>query len=218
MRCVLTIVLIVISAKGYSQKYLSYGMLTESVRQSTKEHELQEENMKNQLAISIIEQENKKELSKIQEAYQNILRRLSTLGLLIDVPFLIAEVSPRIDFIIESQSRVFKKLKDHPQFIPYILQSEYEFTTKARSLLNYLIGLTLSGVNIIGLKQGDRSILLSHIEQEVKLLSSWSYKMETIINHKIWESSFKKHNFENWISREKNIIREIKRNAIELFK
>src|SRR5699024_11190589 len=126
-------------------------------------------NMKNQLAISIIEQENKKELSKIQEAYQNILRRLSTLGLLIDVPFLIAEVSPRIDFIIESQSRVFKKLKDHPQFIPYILQNEYELTTKARSLLNYLIGLTLSGVDIIGLKQGDRSILLSHIGQEVKL-------------------------------------------------
>lgn len=218
MRYILTIALIVIYAESYSQKYLSYGMLTESVRQTTIEHEIQEENLKNQLAINVIEQESKKELSKIQEAYQNILSRLSNIGLLIDVPFLIAEVSPRIDFIIDSQKRVFNKLKDYPQFIPFILKNEDELIIKARSLLNYLIGLTLSGVDIIGLKQGDRNILLAHIEEEVKLLSSWSYKMETIINHKIWESSFKKHNLENWIIREKNIIREIKRNAIELFK
>lgn len=219
MRLVIALFLIVYLGvnQAHAQKYLSYGMMTESIRQTVHENEIQEEARNNQLAIDVIETENKKEVGKIREIYEEVLQRLNKLGLLIDAAFLIQEVTPEVNYIATSQARLFNKIKQYPQYVYLVAEQEYYLINQARSLLNYMTGLTLTAVDIAGMKQGDRMLLLQHVYNEIRTLSAWSWRMESIVNNKIWEDRLKQYQMKTWINREKEIMGQILKNANEIF-
>lgn len=206
------------SCSLFAQKYLSYGMMTEAIRQTVFEHELQQKAEREQLQIEVLEKENQREMGRIKNTYSEILQRLNKLGLVIDAAFLLNEVYPEVKNIAEYQKRLFNTLRRYPQYIPLIAENELYLINQAQSLFNYMTGLTLSAVDVAGMKQGDRMVLLQHVRNEILSMSSLSWKMNSIINSRIWQDRFRKQQTMHWINRERNIMKDIIKNANDLFK
>lgn len=202
----------------FGQKYLSYGMMTEAIRQTVHEHELQENARTEQVQVAAWEERNKEEMGKIKKTYTQILERLNKMGLIVDAAFLINEVYPEVQHITESQKQLFGTVKQYPEYVYLVAEHEYYLVKKAQSLLNYMTGLTLSAVDVAGMKQGERMILLQHVRNEILTISSLARRMQSIVHSKIWQDRLKKQKALQWINREKDIINDILRNANDVFK
>ncbi len=202
----------------FAQKYISYGMMNHSIRETMEEHELQVKARNEQGQVLILEAKNQEEMGKIKKTYTEILGRLNKLGLIIDAAFLVNEVYPEVKNVAEYQKRLFITLRKYPQYIPLIAENELYLARQAQSLLNYMTGLTLSAVDIAGMKQGDRMVLLQHVRNEIYALSTLSWKMNSIVSSRIWQDRFKQQQAMAWINREKHIMKDIIKNANDLFK
>src|SRR5699024_5806585 len=151
----------------FGQKYISYGMMNHSIKQTVNENELQKKALSENVQVVALETKNREEMGKIKKTYTEVLGRLNKLGLVIDAAFLINDVYPEVKNVAEYQRRLFNTLRKYPQYIPLIAENELYLIKQSQSHLNYMTGQTQSAVHVVGMKQGDRMVRLHNIKHEI---------------------------------------------------
>ncbi|WP_312352577.1 hypothetical protein [Sphingobacterium siyangense] len=163
-----------------------------------------------------MEQTNRSETNKLKTTYNKMILRLNTLGLVIDATFLAQEAYPTVNTIIRTQRIIVEQVADYPKLIPFAVKSEIQMIQKASSLINYMVGLSLSLGDLNAIKAGDRKLLLNHALNELRAVAGMSYKMLSTIRGIILSDKLRKARFSRWVNREKDLITSIIRNAKKL--
>src|SRR5690606_29312651 len=150
-----------------------------AIDHTLRENERQENIRNNQMLVGTAENVNKNEKKKLQQTYDKIMSRLSSLGLAIDASFVTVEAYPIITQIINTQQNIINTVKDHPELTLMAINSQKEIVEKAQSIGSYMGGLILSIVDINQFKSGNRKLLLEHPLSELRSVRALSQSLLT---------------------------------------
>ena len=93
-------------------------------------------------------------------------------------------------------------------------QSELQFAEKARSLLSYVTGLSLSLGDVNQLKASDRKLLFDYVIAELSNVQNLSGNMLTMLQYSSLNALLRAANpFQNFIDADRSIAGDIIQNA-----
>jgi hypothetical protein len=184
------------------------------VDESTSEHDLQVNARNRQAAATADEQANLTLLEKLKETYRNLKQRYNTLGTAITVADMGIYAEPMVNQIISYQAQIVQLAEKNPALVAIGYQSEIQFAEKAKSLLGYVAGLTLSYGDINQMKASDRKILFDYVISQLSTLQQLSGNMVNMMQNASLSSLLKAANpYQNFINADKSIGNSIIQNA-----
>lgn len=209
-------VFIGLSISSKAGDYISYYLVHLGVDHTLKENQRLKSIKNEQAVVGVLEETNKNETNILKTTYDKIISRLSKLGLAIDAAFMVKEVYPMLNQLIETQSKVIEVVSDHPQLLPLAIENERFIVEKGRSLVNYMVGLFLSIGDLNQMKAGDRKLLLNHGLNELSSLNGMSWRMLSVMRSRLLADELKRMRTLAWVNREKDLIGDIIENAKSL--
>ena len=184
------------------------------VDESTSENK-QQVNARNQQALATAnEQANLTLLSKLKATYRTLQRRYNTLGTAINIADIGIYASPMVSRIISNQAQIIQLAEKNPALIAIGYQSELQFAEKARSLLSYVTGLSLSLGDVNQLKASDRKLLFDYVIAELSTVQNLSGNMLAMLQYSSLNALLRAANpFQNFIDADRSIAGDIIQNA-----
>lgn len=193
--------------------YINYYLMHTGVDATLKEEKRQSKIKQNEALVMASEEVNEERGKKLKEKYKKIKGRLNSLSFIIDAFFLAPNAIPAVKGTIQNQKRIYQECKDDPEFIPIAAGSEIQFANQIEMIIRFITGLTLSYGDINQMKSGDRKILLNHAVEEIDGLWTTSSKLLNTIDNLKMAKMLREIEFNGWINREKDMIKEIINNA-----
>ncbi|WP_026715236.1 hypothetical protein [Flavobacterium daejeonense] len=196
--------------------YISYYLIHTGIDHQLDENKRQIKIKDNQAGVLALEQNNKEQTTTLKTKYAKIKSRLNSLGFLFDAVMVTPSAIPAIKNTIANQDKIIKEVQNDPLLIPIALKSEKDFVYKIQMISRFITGLAISYGDINQMKSGDRKMLLNHAIDEINILESISGNLLSIIQNIKMEKLIAKHNWNNYINREKDIIKEIMNNSKQI--
>lgn len=201
--------------KSYSQsKSLNIPAIHQLVSASKSENKLQAE-AKNRQALNLAnEQQNKTLLAKLKVKYRELQQRYNTLGTVLDAANIGIQATPMVNKIVNNQIGIYQLATENPVHMALAYQSEIVFVTKARSLVNYLIGLSASLGAVNQMKASDRKMLFDFIISELSNIQDQSRRLYAAMSYSNRVGIIRTLNpYNDYIDRDKAIVEDIIENA-----
>lgn len=196
------------------KKALNIPGIHQLVADSKSEHGLQGEARNRQGVATANEQANKTLLARLKQKYRELQERYHALGTVINAAQIGIYATPMVNRIIANQMEIYRMAQDEPLFIGMAYQTELEFVSRSRSLVNYLIGLCASFGAVNQMKASDRKILFDHLLFELGRIQELSAKLAAAMQVSNTSSLLRSLNpFQNYIDQDKEIVQDIIRNA-----
>ena len=196
------------------QKALNIPGVHQLVSDSKSENKLQIEAKKKQAIVSSQEYYNQTMLAKLKNKYRELQNRYNTLGTIINAASIGVDAAPVISRIVKNQIAIYQVANKNLIFLPLAIDAEVEFVNKAQSLLNYLIGLSVSIDIINQMRQSERKILFDNVLSELFALQRLSSRLLSAMQSAQANTSLKDLNpFQGYINEDKEIINDIIRNS-----
>ena len=184
------------------------------VDESVSENKIQVKARNQQALASANEQANLTLLAKLKNTYRTLQQRYNTLGTAIDLADVGIYASPMVSRIISNQAQIIALAEKNPALIAMGYRSELQFAEKAKSLLAYVAGLTLSLGDVNQMKASDRKILFDYVISELSNVQDLSGNMLSQLSYSNLNSVLRAANpFQNFIDADKAIARDIIQNA-----
>lgn len=214
-KCIILALLLFSSPPVFCQQNaLNIPGLHQLVGASKSENRLQNEAKKSQVVVSANEYQNKTMLAKLKYKYRQLQQRYNALGTIISAANIGINAAPMVKHIVDNQVGIYQVASENPSFIPLAYSSEVEFVSKARSLINYLIGLTANIGAINQMKISDRKILFDYILSELNTIQSLSSSLLNSMQFSQANGLLRSMNpFQDYLDQDREIIGEIIRNA-----
>jgi hypothetical protein len=153
-------------------------------------------------------------LARLKMKYLELQERYHALGTAINAAQIGIQATPMVNRIIDNQMEIYRIAQDEPLFIAMAYQTELEFISRSRSLVNYLIGLCASIGAVNQMKASDRKILFDHVLLELNTIQELSAKLAAAMQVSHTSGLLRSLNpFQNYIDQDKEIIQDIIRNA-----
>ena len=210
----IALLLMIALCSNGQQKALNIPGLHQLVSASKSEHKLQTDARNNQGTVSANEYHNKTLLARLKNRYRELQERYHTLGTILTAANIGINAMPMVDRIVANQIGIYQIAAADPAFLAIAYASEMEFVNKARSLLNYLIGLSANIGAINQMKLSDRRILFDFILTELNLIQNLSANLLSKMQFKQTNGFWKSVNpFQDYIDQDKAIVSDIIRNA-----
>jgi hypothetical protein len=203
------------SFKSVAQKKaLNIAGIHQLVADSKSEYGLQGEARNRQTVTTANEQANKSMLARLKRKYRELQERYHALGTVINAAQIGIMATPMVNHIIANQMEIYRIAQDEPLFIGMAYQTELEFVSRSRSLVNYLIGLCASIGAVNQMKASDRKILFDHVLMELGNIQELSAKLAAAMQASHTSGLLRSLNpFQNYIDQDKEIVADIIRNA-----
>lgn len=203
------------SVSGFAQKKaLNIAGIHQLVEDSKNEYDRQNGARDKQAVTTANEQANKTMLARLKQKYRDLQQRYQVLGTVINAAQIGINAGPMVNHIIANQTEIYSIAQSEPLFIPMAYQTEIEFVSKSKSLLNYLIGLCASIGAVNQMKASDRKILFDHILMELGNIQELSAKLASAMQVSRAPGALRSLNpFQNYIDQDKEIVQDIIRNA-----
>src|SRR5690606_30582522 len=201
---------------GHCQDYICYYIMHVAIDHTLRETERQENIRNNQMLVGTAENVNNNEQKQLQQTYDKIMYRLSSLGHAIDASVVTVEAYPTITQIINTQQNIINTVKDHPELTLVAINSQKGIVEKAQSIGSYMAGLILSIGDINQMKSGNRKLLLEHALSELRSVRALS---QTLLSNMRWQIRLheqQRRETIRWINREKELVIDIINNAKKL--
>lgn len=184
------------------------------VDESTSENKLQVTARNQQAAATANEQANLTLLAKLKGTYRMLQQRYNTLGTAINIADIGIYATPMVEQIISYQSQIIQLAQRNPALIAIGFQSELLFADKAKSLMGYVAGLTLSFGDVNQMKASDRKILFDYVIAQLSDIQQLSGNMVNMMQYSSLSSLLRAANpFQNFIDADKSIGSSIVQNA-----
>jgi hypothetical protein len=196
------------------QNALNIPGIHQLVDYSKSEHDLQNEARNRQAVTTANEQQNKTMLARLKAKYHQLQQRYNTLGTLIDAANIGIYATPTVNQIVRNQIEIYHIAQQNPLLISLAYNTEVEFVSRSRSLVNYLVGLSASFGAVNQMKSSDRKILFDHIIHELSNIQELSARLVNTMRFSSANGTIKSLNpFQNYIDQDKQIIGEIFHNT-----
>jgi hypothetical protein len=153
-------------------------------------------------------------MEKVKVKYRELQERFNTLGLAINTAQIGLNAAPMVNHIVDNQAQVIELARKNPALIAIGYQTQLTFVTRAKSLLAYVTGLTLSYGDINQMRASDRKILFDFVLAELSSLQNLSANMLSLLRYSNIASSLRTANpFQDFINTDKQLAGEIIQNA-----
>lgn len=196
------------------QKTIDIVGIHQLVDESISENKLQVKARNQQALASANEQANLTLLAKLKVTYRQIQHRYNTLGTAINLADIDFTASPMVSRIISNQAQVIRLAEQNPALLAIGYQAELHFAEKAKSLLSYVAGLTLTIGDINQMKASDRKMLFDYVITELSNLQDQSGNMLNMMQYASLSALLKAANpFQNFINADQSLARDIIQNA-----
>src|SRR5471030_1991226 len=130
---------------------------------------------KNQQAVNTTnEAANLTLLEKLKGTYRTLQQRYNTLGTAITVADVGLYAEPMVKQIVSYQAQIVALAEKNPALIAIGYQSEIQFAEKAKSLMGYVAGLTLSFGDVNQMRVSDRKMLFDYVISELSTIQELS--------------------------------------------
>ncbi|MDO3643523.1 hypothetical protein [Mucilaginibacter sp. L3T2-6] len=205
-----------LAAAGVSaqQKTIDIIGIHQLVDESISENKLQVKARNQQALASANEQSNLTLLAKLKVTYRQIQQRYNTLGTAINLADIGFTASPMVSRIISNQAQVIRLVQQNPALLAIGYQAELHFAEKAKSLLSYVTGLTLTIGDINQMKASDRKMLFDYVITELSNLQDQSGNMLNMMQYSSLSALLKAANpFQNFIDADQSLARDVIQNA-----
>lgn len=203
-----------ISKVDAQKKALNIAGIHQLVEDSKNEYDRQNWTRDKQAVTTANEQANKTMLARLKQKYRDLQQRYQVLGTVINAAQIGINATPMVNHIIANQTEIYRIAQSEPLFITMAYQTEIEFVSKSKSLLNYLIGLCASIGAVNQMKTSDRKILFDHILTELGNIQEVSAKLASAMQVSRTAGALRSLNpFQNYIDQDKEIVQDIIRNA-----
>jgi hypothetical protein len=184
------------------------------VGESISENKLQVKARNQQAFATTNEQANLTLLAKLKGVYRTIQQRYNTLGTAIDVAQIGIYGSPMVSRIISNEKQIVGLAEKTPALAAIGYPAALQFASKARNLISYIAGLTLSIGDINQMKPSDRKLLFDFVLSELSTIQDLSGNMLAMMQYSNMADLLRAANpFQNFIDADKNIAADIIRNA-----
>ena len=196
------------------QKALNIAGIHQLVDASKSEYDLQSEARNRQAVTTANEQQNKTMLARLKNKYRALQERYAVLGTVLSAANIGLQATPMVNNIIANQTAIYQLARDNPLLVGTAYQTEIEFAGKARSLVNYLVGLTASIGAANQMKASDRKMLFDFILLELGTIQELSARLvNTMYYHNTAGVLRSLNPFQDYVDQDKQIISEIFQNA-----
>jgi hypothetical protein len=196
------------------QKTLDIVGIHQLVDESISENK-QQVKAKNQQALATAnESANLTLLAKLKASYRTLQQRYNTLGTAINIADIGIYATPMVEHIISNQAQIISLAEKNPALIAIGYQSEIQFAEKAKSLMGYVAGLTLSFGDVNQMRVSDRKMLFDYVISELSTIQELSGNMVNMMQYSSLAALLKAANpFQNFIDADKSIGADIIQNA-----
>jgi hypothetical protein len=196
------------------KKALNIPGIHQLVSDSKSEYDRQNDARNRQTITTANEQANRTLLARLKLKYQELQQRYHALGTAIDAANIGIHAAPMISHIIRNQMEIYRIAQQQPLFIGMAYQTEIEFVSRSRSLLNYLIGLCASIGAVNQMKASDRKLLFDHVLMELNTIQELSAKLASAMQISHSAGLLRSLNpFQDYVDQDREIIQDIIRNA-----
>lgn len=203
------------SAKSFCQKKaLNIAGIHQLVADSKSEYELQNQARDKQAVTTANEQANKTMLARLKNKYRDLQERYHALGAVISAANIGIHATPILTQIIRNQASIYQMAYSNPMLIGLAYQTEVEFVSKARSLVNYLIGLCASIGAVNQMKASDRKILFDYVLTELNAIQAMSANLLNSMYYTNLAGGLRSLNpFQTYIDQDRELVQDIIRNT-----
>ncbi|HMI04856.1 MAG TPA: hypothetical protein VK541_20375 [Pedobacter sp.] len=200
---------------GFGQKKaLNIAGIHQLVDASKSEYSLQNEARNRQAVTTANEQQNKTMLARLKMKYRELQQRYHALGTVINAANIGIQATPMVNRIVQNQLAIYQMAQQNPALIGMAYHTEIEFVSKSRSLVNYLIGLSVSIGAVNQMKASDRKILFDYVLTELSGIQEISAGLLNSMQYMGTAGMLRSLNpFQNYIDKDKELVQEIIRNA-----
>lgn len=196
------------------KKILDIPALQQLVSQSIDENKLQVQAKNQQALATANEQANLTLLDKLKGMYRTLQQRYNTLGTAINIADIGITAAPMLSRIVSNQAQIFALVQKNPALVAIGYAAALDFEEKARSLMSYAAGLTLSLGDVNQMRASDRKMLFDYFLSELSRIQDLSGNMLSMMQYSSLAELLKAANpFQNFIDADKGIARDIIRNA-----
>ena len=196
------------------QKVLDIPALHQLVNESESENKLQVKAKNQQAVTTANEQANLTLLGKTKAMYRTLQQRYNTLGTAINIADIGIYATPMVERIISNQAQIVQLVQKNPALISIGYQSALQFASQAKSLVEYVTGLTLSLGDVNQMKASDRKMLFDYVISELSNIQNLSGNMLGMMQYSTLASLLRAANpFQNFIDADKSIGSDIIQNA-----
>jgi hypothetical protein len=203
-----------LSSVHAQKKALNIAGIHQLVADSKSEYNLQNQARDRQAVTTANEQANKTLLAKLKTKYRDLQERYQVLGMAIQIADLGIRATPMLEQIVRNQTRIYELAHRKPVLMGIAYHAEREFVNKARSLLNYLMGLCASIGAVNQMKASDRRILFDYVLAELSGIQSLSANLAGMMAYSSTAGSIRSLNpFAGYVDTDKQLVGEIIRNA-----
>jgi hypothetical protein len=213
--CFLLLFFCLISKESLAQRNtLDIAGMHQLISQSLDENKLQVKAKNQQAANTASEEANLTLLAKLKNTYRTLQQRYNSLGTAINIAQIGLYATPMVEQIIGYQKQIVSLTEKTPVLVVLGLQTEIEFTEKAKSLAGYIAGLTLSIGDVNQMKASDRKILFDYVVTELSTIQELSGNLVETLQTSSLNSILRSINpFQNYRDTDKTLARDIIFNA-----
>jgi hypothetical protein len=196
------------------QKTLDIAGIHQLVDESKSENKLQVEAKNQQALATANESANLTLLAKLKGTYRTLQQRYNTLGTAINIADIGIYATPMVKQIVSNQSQIISLVEKNPALVVIGYQSAIQFAGKAKSLMGYVAGLTLSFGDVNQMKASDRKMLFDYVISELSTIRELSGNMVNMMQYSSLTALLKAANpFQNFIDADMSISADIIQNA-----
>lgn len=216
-QCCIVMILFCISIYGNSQaSVFSPWAVNEEIKYSIEENKRQEKLLTNQETNTAVEMENKSKVQKLKDKLNTIKQRFEKFSILIDVVKVGQEASRSISNIKMYQSYCISSIQENTSLINSITEETGYFVDQSESVLRYLVAVSLSYGQVMGMDNGDRKMILNYIVSELKSLEMRSQNMYIAIKRVQLKNKLEAETFRYYVNKDVQLVKDIIQNAKKL--
>ncbi|SEO10136.1 hypothetical protein SAMN05192574_105305 [Mucilaginibacter gossypiicola] len=195
-------------------KVLNIPAIHQLVEESKSENKRQTEARNRQAAALANEQANLTLLAKLKVTYRNLQDRYNALGTAINAAQIGLYATPMVQRIISNQAQIVSYVEKNPALIAIGYGAALNFSEKAKDLLGYVSGLTLSIGDVNQMKASDRKLLFDYALSELSAIQDQSGNMLAMMQYSRLSDLLKATNpFQSFIDADQDLAKDILRNA-----
>lgn len=184
------------------------------VNASTSENKLQVKARDQQALATANEQANLTLLAKLKSVYRTIQQRYNTIGTAIDLAQIGLYGAPMVSRIVSNEKQIVDLAVKNPALAVIGYPAALQFAERARGLLSYIAGLTLSMGDINRMKPSDRKLLFDFVLSELSSIQDLSGNMLAMMQYSTLSGLLRTANpFQDFIDADREIAADIIRNA-----
>lgn len=178
--------LLLLNLKSLKAQTINIVLLHQLVNNNKTEHKTQKKVKENQLITSINESNNKNSTKELKEKYKKLQDRFYKIKGFVNIAFSYGtKAKNSAQKISNYQTQIFNQVKENPEFLPFVLETEKNLLLQSKNLITYLTGLFASTIDIYGMKESDRALLLQYVIDELAEIETTCYQLSNQLNYNI---------------------------------